>query len=38
MLGPGDDAAIIGAPDGRVVVSTDLLLEGRHFRRDWPTS
>jgi thiamine-monophosphate kinase len=37
MLGPGDDAAIIGAPDGRVVVSTDLLLEGRHFRRDWST-
>ncbi|MEU8359535.1 thiamine-phosphate kinase [Nonomuraea sp. NPDC048882] len=35
MLGPGDDAALVGAPDGRVVVSTDLLLEGRHFRRDW---
>ncbi|GAA3157010.1 thiamine-phosphate kinase [Nonomuraea roseoviolacea subsp. carminata] len=25
----------MSAPDGRVVVSTDLLLEGRHFRRDW---
>ncbi|MGN9838992.1 thiamine-phosphate kinase [Nonomuraea sp. H19] len=35
MLGPGDDAAMISAPDGRVVVSTDLLIEGRHFRRDW---
>ncbi|WP_328808150.1 thiamine-phosphate kinase [Nonomuraea antri] len=35
LLGPGDDAAVVGAPDGRVVVSTDLLLEGRHFRRDW---
>ncbi|WP_289513410.1 MULTISPECIES: thiamine-phosphate kinase [unclassified Nonomuraea] len=35
MLGPGDDAAVVAAPDGRVVVSTDLLLEGRHFRRDW---
>ncbi|MET7333895.1 thiamine-phosphate kinase [Nonomuraea sp. NPDC005650] len=37
MLGPGDDAAVVGAPDGRVVVSTDLLIEGRHFRRDWST-
>ncbi|GAA4578350.1 thiamine-phosphate kinase [Planotetraspora phitsanulokensis] len=35
ILGPGDDAAILEAPDGRVVVSTDLLIEGRHFRRDW---
>ena len=34
-LGPGDDAAVIAAPDGRVVVSTDMLIEGRHFRLDW---
>lgn len=26
---------MIRVSDGRVVVSTDLLIEGRHFRRDW---
>lgn len=36
-VGPGDDAAVLEAPDGRVVVSTDMLVEGRHFRLDWAT-
>lgn len=34
-LGPGDDAAVVRCADGRTVVSTDMLVEGRHFRLDW---
>lgn len=37
LLGPGDDAAVVSAPDARVVISTDMLVEDRHFRRDWAT-
>jgi thiamine-monophosphate kinase len=38
LLGPGDDAAVVAFPDGRVVVSTDLHVESRHFRRDWASA
>ncbi|OBF92284.1 thiamine-phosphate kinase [Mycobacterium sp. 852002-51152_SCH6134967] len=36
-LGPGDDAAVLFAPDGKTVVSTDMLVAERHFRLDWST-
>ncbi|HEX2362952.1 MAG TPA: thiamine-phosphate kinase [Jiangellaceae bacterium] len=38
LVGPGDDAAVLTTADGRVVVTTDLLIENRHFRRAWSSA
>lgn len=37
-VGPGDDAAVVQCSDGCMVVCVDVLVEGRHFRRDWSTA
>ncbi len=35
LLGPGDDAAVVTAPDGRFVVTTDMMIHGPDFRLAW---
>jgi thiamine-monophosphate kinase len=35
LVGPGDDAAVVAAPDGRYVVTTDTLVHGPDFRLAW---
>ncbi|MBG0739156.1 thiamine-phosphate kinase [Paeniglutamicibacter antarcticus] len=35
LLGPGDDAAVVAAPDGRMVVSIDTQVQDRDFRLQW---
>src|SRR5690554_6707621 len=35
LLGPGDDSAVVAAPDGRFVVTTDMMIHGPDFRLAW---
>ncbi|MBD7956637.1 thiamine-phosphate kinase [Microbacterium sp. Sa4CUA7] len=35
IVGPGDDAAVLAAPGGRVVLTTDTLVQGPDFRLAW---
>jgi len=37
LVGPGDDAAVVRIDGARVVVTTDALVEGVHFRGGWLT-
>ncbi|HEX4403017.1 MAG TPA: thiamine-phosphate kinase [Galbitalea sp.] len=38
LIGPGDDAAVLVAPDGRFVISTDMMIHGPDFRLAWSTA
>ncbi|UYM05698.1 thiamine-phosphate kinase [Solicola gregarius] len=38
LIGPGDDAAQVATPGGSILISTDTLVSGRHFRFDWSSA
>ena len=38
LVGTGDDCAVLVAPDSRYCVSTDILVQGRHFSTDWSSA
>jgi thiamine-monophosphate kinase len=37
VVGPGDDAAVVRAPDGKFVVTTDTMIENHDFKLEWST-
>ena len=38
VIGPGDDAAVLSASDGRYVVTTDMMIHGPDFRLAWSSA
>ncbi|WP_253908590.1 thiamine-phosphate kinase, partial [Arthrobacter sp. H41] len=36
LVGPGDDAAVVAAPDGRTIISIDTLVQDKDFRLTRP--
>lgn len=38
LLGPGDDAAVVAAPSGSVVVTTDGMVRGLDWRDEWSSA
>lgn len=38
LIGPGDDAAVLAAADGRFVVTTDMMVHGPDFRLAWSSA
>ena len=37
LLGPGDDCAVVAAPDGRYVITVDTQVQDQDFRLAWPS-
>ncbi len=38
LIGPGDDSAVVAAPDARFTVTTDTMVEGHDFKLDWSSA
>ncbi|MEY4618603.1 MAG: hypothetical protein RL101_789, partial [Actinomycetota bacterium] len=38
IVGPGDDSAVVAAPDSRFTVTTDTMVEGHDFKLNWSSA